>query len=587
MTLLSRRLTVSTLAVTLVLAGCASRPGLAPEGSPAEPARIAVNQLGFLPASAKWAVVTGGVGDRFEVRRADNGAVVHQGRLGPAAEWAPAEQTGRLADFSALQTPGEYRLQVEGGEPSVPFAISPTAYAALNAATLKAYYYNRSGIALLPEHAGAWARPAGHPDTVVKVHASAASPSRPEGTLISSPKGWYDAGDYNKYIVNSGISVYTLLAAYEHFPAWFTAQRLNIPESGNALPDVLDEALWNLDWMLSMQDPDDGGIYHKLTDLRFDGTRMPHEAKDDRYVVQKSTAATLDFAAVMAMASRVYQPFEAQRPGLSARMLAAAQRAWQWAQAHQNEIYRQPADVVTGEYGDGGVADEFAWAAAELYISTRDDDYWRALHADRLTIVVPGWGDVKGLAWVSLAQHRQQLTPAADQALITARINSLATELAATWKASSYRLSMQRADYVWGSNAVALNQALMLVQGYRLSGQRDQLDAAQSVLDYVLGRNPLGLSMVTGFGARSPLHPHHRPSGADGVDAPVPGFIVAGPNPGQQDLVHCNAVYPSKAPARSYVDAYCSYASNEVAINWNAPLVYLSAAMQALTGTAR
>jgi endoglucanase len=190
---------------------------------------------------------------------------------------------------------------------------------------------------------------------------------------------------------------------------------------------------------------------------------------------------------------------------------------------------------------------------------------------------------VGGLAWVSLAQHRDKLS-AADAALVTRRVRGFGDELAAAWQASAYRLTMESAsDFVWGSNSQALNQALMLVQAYRLSGERRQLDAAQSALDYVLGRNPLGMSYVTGFGQRSPQHPHHRPSEADGVAAPVPGFIVGGPNPGQQDQPHCPVRYASALPALSYIDHGCSYAANEVAINWNAPLVYVSAALQALT----
>src|SRR5690606_4601775 len=140
-----------------------------------------------------------------------------------------------------------------------------------------------------------------HPDTEVEVHASAASADRPAGTVISAPRGWYDAGDYNKYIVNSGISTWTLLAALEHFPTFWRQRDVNIPESGDAVPDLLDEARWNLLWMLDMQDPADGGVYHKLTTLRFGGMEMPERDTARRYVVQKTTAATLDFAAVMAM----------------------------------------------------------------------------------------------------------------------------------------------------------------------------------------------------------------------------------------------------------------------------------------------
>ncbi len=550
----------------------------------AQPAAPQVNQLGYLPAGAKWAALPGGEAADFSVVDAATGQVAWRGALTPAADWPAAQQSVRLADFSALTRAGNYRLRVPGLADSPSFAIAADAYAALNAASIKALYFNRAGIELAPEHAGGYARPGGHPDTQVRVHASAASPARPEGTLISSPKGWYDAGDYNKYIVNSGITSYTLLAAYEHFPVYFQRQTLRLPESGNGIPELLNEVLWNLDWMLSMQDPQDGGVYHKLTNKGFDGNVMPHQALAERYVVQKSTAAALDFAAVMATASRVYQPFEAQRPGLAARMLVAARAAWAWAQAHPREFYRQPADIHTGGYDDSQLDDEFAWAAAELYISTRDPAFYGAMKPERLANGVPSWSDVCALAWMSLAQHRSRLTPEADQALIAQRVNTLAQQLADAWQASPYRLAMQTGDFNWGSNAVVLNQAMMLIQGYRLSGERRQLDAAQSALDYVLGRNPLGMSMVTGFGARSPQQPHHRPSQADGVDAPVPGFIVGGPNPGQQDAAHCPLPYASRAPALSYLDHGCSYASNEVAINWNAPLAYVSAALQVLTG---
>ncbi|NCT85465.1 MAG: cellulase [Comamonadaceae bacterium] len=550
-------------------------------------AQAAFNQLGYLPGAAKWVVLPAEAGDEFRVMRPGAGDVVLRGRLGAARLWAPAGQTVRLADLSALTDSGEYELRVEGQPVASRIVVAPDAYAALTAAGLKAFYFNRAGITLEARHAGRWARAAGHPDTEVLIHASAASRVRPEGTRIAASKGWYDAGDYNKYVVNSGITVYTLLAAWEQFPALFKAQGLGIPESGGELPDLLAEVLWNLDWMLAMQDPADGGVYHKLTNLSFDGNQMPREATRPRYVVAKSTAAALDFAAVMAQASRVYRPFEVQRPGLSARMREAAVAAWHWARANPGVVYQNPPDVQTGEYGDTKLDDEFAWAATELYLSTGEAAYRDALKLDALPIRVPSWDDVVGLAWMSLAQHRDRLSRA-DADLVTRRVRGLGDELAARWQASAYRLPMESAtDFVWGSNAHALNQALMLIQAYRLDGERRRLDAAQSVLDYVLGRNPLRMSYVTGFGQRSPLHPHHRPSEADGIDAPVPGFLAGGPNPGRQDQQHCPVRYPSALPALAYLDHGCSYASNEVAINWNAPLVYVSAALQALTPATR
>jgi endoglucanase len=544
---------------------------------------IKLNQLGFLPGADKVAVVPDGAARDFSIVRAGSDTVVQSGTLGPAVNAPESGDTVRQARFASLQAPGRYQLRVAGLPDSPPFEISASAYQAVNAAALKAYYFNRAGIALDAAHAGIYARAAGHPDTQVLIHASAASPARPAGSVIASPKGWYDAGDYNKYIVNSGIATYTLLAAYEDFPAYFQAQRLNIPESGNGVPDILNEARWNLDWMLTMQDPADGGVYHKLTNLKFDGMVMPAQADAPRYVVQKTTAAALDFAAVMATASRVYAPYDA---ALSGRMRTAAQQAWRWAQAHQRAYYRQPADVATGEYADNDVSDEQAWAAAELYITTGDAAYYQALHAPAQAMTVSSWSDVRGLAWLSLARHRNTLGAAADQALIASRVDGLAQQLAVAWRQSPYGITLQQKDYVWGSNAVVLNQAMVLLHAYRLNGQRAYLDAAQSGLDYVLGRNAVELSFVTGYGARSALHPHHRPSVADGVAAPVPGWLVGGPQPGQQDQQGCPQPYPSALPARSYLDHACSYASNEIAINWNAPLVYVSAGLQALTPAA-
>lgn len=573
-----RRAPAGLLCVLLAAGVCASA---APDG-------IRVNQLGFAPQAHKVAVLPAGATGEVEVIDAASGKVAWRGRTRPAATWKESDEAVMLADFSSLTRPGEYRIRADGAAPSERFVLRSGVYAELNRAALKAFYYNRSGMALGAAHAGAYARAAGHPDTRVLVHASAASKARPEGTVIASAKGWYDAGDYNKYIVNSGISTYTLLAAFEHYPDYFARKRTGIPESGNRLPDILDEALWNLEWMLTMQDPHDGGVYNKLTNERFDGIVMPAEASTEpRYVVQKGTAATLDFAATMATAARVLKPYEQQLPGLSARMLRAAEAAWEWARANPAVAFRNPAGVVTGEYGDASFEDEFAWAAAELYISSGKDSYYAAMQPAGVTASVPQWADVRGLAWISLAHHRNSLSAVADRKLIAERVDGLAASLAATWRASAYGVPMQGGDFVWGSNAVALNQSMMLLQAYRLNGKRDYLDAAQAGLDFVLGRNATGYAFVTGFGARQVMHPHHRPSMADKVAAPVPGFLAGGPHAGQQDKGDCKAVYPSALPALSYIDDDCSYASNEVAINWNAPLVYVSAALDVLGGAGR
>jgi len=548
--------------------------------APSVPTMIKLNQVGYKPFAEKLAVVPGVAATTFAVKDA-NDAVVLTGNLSAAQTWAPSYESVKLADFSDLKEEGTYTLSVEGVQNSASFKIAADAYDLLNVGAIKAFYFNRAGIELQEEYAGIYKRAAGHADTNVIVHKSAATPARPEGSTISAPRGWYDAGDYNLYIVNSGITTYTLLAAYEKYASYFNSRDFNIPESGDGVPDLLDEARWNLDWMLSMQDPNDGGVYHKLTSKEFSGFVMPNADTSLRYVVQKTTAATLDFAAVMAAASRIYKPYDAN---LSTRMLDAAKAAWTWAEANDKVYYTQPTDIKTGEYGDSNVSDELAWAAAELYITTGENAYFADFKQSAGSADIPGWQNVKSLGLISLAHNIDSLSAVVDKDLLKSRLNALATSASTSKSTSAYGVPLATGDFYWGSNSGALNKAMMLTVAYELDNTKTAyLKTAQSLLDYVLGRNATDFSFVTGFGVRTPQNIHHRPSGADGISVPIPGFVVGGPNASQDDKKDCNKPYPSTIAAKSYLDAQCSYASNEIAINWNAPLVYVSAALQVLT----
>ncbi len=537
---------------------------------------IKLNQIGFYPDAQKIAILPEDATGNFSVVDVSTDEPVFEAELSDPKFWELSGETVSIADFSEFTTPGRYRIEHHRGGHSFDFEIREEILRDLSKASIKAFYFNRASTELLEEHAGIWARPMGHPDDVVYVHESAATDERPEGYIFSSPKGWYDAGDYNKYAVNSGISTYTLLAAYEHFPEYYRGLDLNIPESGNGVPDLLDEIRWNLDWLLTSQDPNDGGVYHKITTKNFAGVVMPHEATADRFAVMKSTGGTLNFAAVMATAARVYSEYD---PDFAQEAVEAAEFAWQWAVQNPEVYYVQPSDIQTGAYGNRQLEDEFDWAAAELYITTGNDEYWNAREFDQINVGVPSWSYVRPLAWVSLAHHRDNLTDAADLYLIEKRIMEQGEELLEEYYRSPYVITKGRygrSDFVWGSNGVIGNHSLMLIQAYRLSGEKDFLNAALANMDYLLGRNATGYSFVTGFGSKPPMHPHHRQSAADDVDDPVPGFVVGGPQPGQQD----SCEYTSDLPATTFIDHWCSYSTNEVTINWNAPMVYLTGALE-------
>ncbi|MEB2785662.1 glycoside hydrolase family 9 protein [Algoriphagus persicinus] len=548
---------------------------------------IRLNQIGFYPEQQKIAVVLNHEeAVDFVIWDLDKKNIVFEGDLSKQFTKTLSGVNSRIADFSHFNQAGNYVLVLTEIGKSYPFEIHEQINQELGKASLKAFYYQRASTSLDEAQAGIWARPLGHPDNEVMIHPSAVSDTRKSGDVVSSPFGWYDAGDYNKYVVNSGITVGTLLSLYEDYLHYFQNLDLAIPESGNQIPDILDEIRWNLDWMLTMQDPGDGGVYHKLTTAKFEGMVEPHVAVSQRYLVAKSTTATLDFAAVMAQASRVYKAYY---PEESVSFLKAAEKAWSWAKKNPALLYKQnemnetyDPDIVTGAYGDSDPSDERIWAASELFITTHNLTYWDELANADQSFKLPSWNQVAWLGYYSLLRHQDSITLLPQEWMAMLKINLLSAaraQLAGT-EATAFHSPIETnvRNFIWGSNAVAANQGILFLYAFKQNGEHVFLEAAYDNLDYILGRNATGYSYVTGFGSKTPMRPHHRLAVSRPDLPPLPGFIVGGPNPGQQD--GCN--YASSFADESYSDESCSYASNEIAINWNAPFAYLINSLEAI-----
>ncbi|GHV49379.1 endoglucanase [Bacteroidia bacterium] len=549
-------------------------------------AQIVVNQMGFYPNSRKQAVVLNGALNKdFRLIDAKTGITVYSGKLSEPLQSKNSSLITRIADFSDFITPGTYRIAA-GQLETPPVAIGRNVQREAAKGALKGFYYQRVSMPLEEKYAGKWARPAGHPDNVVYIHPSAATKKRPEGTVISAPHGWYDAGDYNKYIVNSGITMGTLLAAYEDFPEYFAQLSVNIPETGNGAPDLLNEAAYNLRWMLAMQDPYDGGVYNKLTNASFDGMdAKPGQTKEPRYVVQKGTAATLDFAAVAAQAARIYKNFPAVYPGLADSCLKASRKAWEWAVKNPALAYDQnlmnkthkPA-IATGGYGDGNYKDEWFWAAAELFITTQDKKFKKVIDENIIAgPKIPSWNNVFLVGAYSLLRSKD----AEYDAKLRPAVLALADGFVEAVPSSAFGVVMgiERSDFIWGSSSQAANQGILLVNAYLLTKDAKYLNAAATNADYLLGKNATGYCFLTGYGYRPVMNPHHRPSVSDNIVEPVPGLLSGGPNPGapRSDRQY----YEFTEPETTFADVSGSYAANEIAINWNAPAVYLFNAIEA------
>ena len=555
---------------------------------------IRLNQLGFSPMQEMTATIvldepTAGTTTNVVITNGNNDTVW----VGVPAVSMCNPISGKpcqIVDFSALDTVGTYTMYVTEGQrqSQCSFTISEHPYRELTRAALRAYYHQRASMATEEPYAEGYARPAGHPDNRVLVHASAATAERPEGTEIDSHGGWYDAGDYNKYIVNSGFTMGVWLMAYEFNKAYFDTLKLNIPETTLAVPDMLAEAMYNIRWMMTMQDTD-GGVYHKLTEPDFEGFIRPDQCKKPRYVVLKTTAAALDFAATMALAARVYAPYEKVYPGFVAEATEAARRAYTWAMANPAIYYDQPKmndqfkpAITTGAYDDFDVRDEFYWAATELYLLTGEETYKSEMinHKSQITEFSPAvWGNVAELAYLDLLMHNEQ--PITKDPLL----NHLEPYLNEASTISVFRspYGNRESDFFWGCNSEGCCwRGIECLYAYRLTGDRKYLVNAERCLNFILGQNATGFCYVTGFGTNPTNHPHHRLSYSH-PKGTLPGFLAGGPNPARQDAETDGVKYPKDVPAdESYLDYQPSYASNEVTINWNVTLFALSAGLDAL-----
>jgi endoglucanase len=582
------------MVVLLALAQATSAP--ATETSAVTPSDdIRINQVGYAPGAVKRLIVAETTADSFDVRDAQ-GQVRFSGPLTERGFWEDSGESLKAGDFSALKTPGRYTIAVAGKGVSHPFEIKAKPFDEALKAAMKSFYLQRASVPLearfavylqrasVPleaRFAGVYARPAGHPDTRCAFHPSS---GRSEGTL-SSPGGWYDAGDCNKYVVNAGVTVVPLLLLFERYPTLLADRSLNIPESGNGVSDLLDEVRFELDWLLTMQD-EDGGVFFKITSQGFPGMIMPHEDLSERFVVGKATSSTLELASTLAQAARVWRTLDAP---FARRCEAAAVSAWRWAVAHPDVVFRNPSDIHTGSYSPTVLEDDFFLAAAQLLATTGGDEYLTAVKARwREVEMVEGgsWSSyVRNLGTYVLAE-RPAPVPEAERALARRSTIALAERLLARLERNPHRVPLER--FVWASSADVLDEAIPMALAYEFTRDTRFLAGVVECTDWIFGRNATGYSFVTGFGGKRPMHIHHRTSEADGIDEPIPGVLVGGPNARREDDVARNrwgVAYASTRPAKSYVDLTGSFASNEICINWNGPLVFVLGFLEAQTDT--
>ncbi|WP_328425792.1 glycoside hydrolase family 9 protein [Micromonospora sp. NBC_00389] len=584
---------------TVCLDDVSLRGGEPPE--PYEPdtgPRVRVNQVGYLPGGPKNATVVTTATEPLPWQlRSAGGAVLASGTTTARGVDGASGQNVQTADFSSYRTPGSGLTLTVDGETSHPFDISGTLYDRLRADSLQFFYAQRSGTAIDGDLIGdEYARPAGHLG-VAPNQGDTSVPCQPAvcDYSLDVRGGWYDAGDHGKYMVNGGIATYQLLNTFERTRTAATAAggtgladgTLRVPERANGVPDILDEARWELEFLLRMQVPAGqplaGMAHHKIHDRNWTGLPLaPHDDPQPRELHPPSTAATLNLAATAAQCARLYAPYDAAFAG---RCATAATTAYAAAKAHP-AVYASPTDGTGGgAYDDSTVTDEFYWAAVELYLSTGTQTYLSDLTASPHhtgDVFGPqgfGWQSTAALGRLDLATVPNGL-PTAELTRVRASVTAAADAYLAELRRQAYGLPMpgDAGSYFWGANSNIINNAVVLATAFDLTGDADYRDGAVQAMDYLLGRNALNISYVTGWGEHAAENQHSRIFGHQldpNLPNPPAGSLAGGANAALQDPFAAQLLAGCE-PMFCYVDDINSYATNEVAINWNSALAWIA-----------
>ncbi len=558
----------------------AAAPAASQDDAPPTPF-IVVDQFGYLPDMQKIAVVRDPEfgfdsgwdftpGAVYQVVDTKTQAVVYEGQVTPWKGGAVDPSSGDHAwsfDFSSVTTPGTYVIRdKQAGYDSYPFDIAANVYKPVLVQAVRMLYYQRAGFPKDAQYAGeGWADRASHlgphQDTEARLY-SAKSDKSTERDLHG---GWYDAGDFNRYTKWAGDDVVMLLHAYQDNPAAFTDD-FNIPESGNGVPDLLDEVKWELDWMVRMQN-DDGSL---LCVLGAGSGSPPSAAHDPSYYGPATTGASYGGSMAFAYAATIYGQLPQFRD-YAADLKARAVRAWTWAQANPAVIFHNNDAASPGlaagdqEVDDHGRQVAALDAAVYLFNLTGDDTYRAYIDAH--------WREANIGKGFELDFDYPGNAPLLDYAANPAATPEVAKTIRAAfadewegpegWGAITDHTDPYggyMANYIWGSNSTKANHGSIFADEalYGLSGHTasDDMTAAAAYVHYFHGVNPLGkvyLSNMKAFGAENSVdrfyHTWYTPGSRwDSVSkskyGPPPGYVVGGANPTYTWSKGCPGINP-------------------------------------------
>ena len=585
-------------------------------------AEVLTDQVGYFPERVKQATLLCTDKDSVEFELIDDsGKSVWSGKSRYFGYDDDSEDTVHILDFSEFSEEGTYHIECSNGAKSRDFVIGgKDVWSGLVYDSLNYFYQNRSGIPIESKFISSGdkdklARAAGHPSDNAEIQQTWGYSGSSGSVDVTG--GWYDAGDHGKYVVNGGFSLWMLQNQYEAakacgFDNAFADGTMLLPECSNGAPDLLDEARFEMEWMFKMivGSGDYAGMaYHKAHDETWTGLGVaPADDTKKRIIKPPTTAATLNLSACAAQASRLWKGID---DSFAEECLEKARLTYEAAKKHPDMMAPLDESVGGGAYGDTDVSDEFYWAAMELFITTGDESYYEDAKRSSFFLKIPtslgggesvdtvgsfDWGNTAALGTLSASLNEKSFSSdeskSVREAIISAGDHFLDIE-----KKQGYglpygqsTLSYNDSDkgYIWGSNSFVADNAILLGYAYIVSDEDKYLDGMIGGLDYLLGRNALDYSYVTGYGSHTTENPHHR-YWSNQIDSTFPkapcGVLAGGPNSGMQDpwVQGMGWKKGAIAPQKCYLDNVEAWSVNECTINWNASLAWLSSFATAQT----
>lgn len=520
--------------------------------------KIFLNEQGYLPDCGKTAICHTS-STTFSIVEESSERTVFSGKLSESYNDPLSGDEIKIADFSKLDETGRFYLKC-GYRSSEVFPINKNVYSPLKEKFILGIYLNRCGFDF-KKNIIPFKEDIGEDYLHGACHTELIPMYIGEG-LYDVSGGWHDGG-YGKYVTVTAVTCASLLEAILIYPE----------NLGGLLGVVLDETRWGLEWLLKMQS-DDGGVFHKADALKRPSLQfLPCDDTDEFFLFPKSYDAALYFTAVCALGARVLEKYD---PLFSRRLAKAASNGWLWiVNQTKYEPWRMPTGAThsgIGDLEDLTGKDVYMWTVAEMYALTGNELFSEKFESLVFSESTSGFTfeDMGGFASLAYLSCHEKIDPGVEFYL-KKKFGDKADKIIFS-SLDGYGIALGDSKISGGfnclSNMTVISDCIACQMAYLIFGLSRYKSFSVQLLGYIFGRNPMGISYVTGMND-SPNYPAHTLSAAS-KHSPVVGMIVSGANLEKNDDYSKWRLAAKTPPAKCYIDSECSLSTNSPSTAYSA-----------------